>query len=136
MRGADGGPWNIICALPALWVGLLYDNKAQLEAYDLAKPFMNTAILEEGRISAAKYGLNGKLGGRKIINIAEEMIRISSLGLERRNKLDNRGIDERQFLDPLLNIVRNKKTGSEILLEKFNGIWRKNIDKVFIENAF
>ena len=136
MRGADGGPWNIICALPALWVGLLYDDKAQLEAYDLAKPFMNTSILEEGRISAAKYGLKGKLGNKKIIEIAEEMLRISSLGLERRNKLDNRGIDERQFLDPLLNIIKNKKTGSEILLQKFNGDWKKNIDKVFIENAF
>ena len=44
MRGADGGPWNIICALPALWVGLLYDNEAQLEAYDLAKPFMNVSF--------------------------------------------------------------------------------------------
>lgn len=136
MRGADGGPWNIICALPALWVGLLYDNEAQLEAYDLAKPFMNAQLLEEGRISAAKYGLNGKLGSKKIIDIAEEMIRISSLGLQRRNKLDERGVDERQFLDPLYNIIRNKKTGSEILLEKFNGIWKKNIDKVFIENAF
>ncbi len=136
MRGADGGPWNIICALPALWVGLLYDHEAQLEAYDLAKPFMNTSILEEGRISAAKHGLNGKLGSKNIIDIAEEMLRISSLGLERRNKVDHRGVDERQFLDPLSNIIRNKKTGSEILLEKFNSTWDKNIDKVFIENAF
>ena len=136
MRGADGGPWNIICALPALWVGLLYDNQAQFEAYDLAKPFMNAELLEEGRISAAKYGLNGKLGSKEIIDIAEEMIRISSSGLQRRNKLDERGLDERQFLDPLYNIIRNKKTGSEILLEKFNGIWKKNINKIFIDNAF
>ena len=136
MRGADGGPWNIICALPALWVGLLYDAEAQLEAFDLAKPFMNTSILEEGRISAAKHGLNGKLGSKNIIDIAEEMLRISSLGLERRKMLDHRGIDERQFLDPLFNIIRNKKTNSEVLLEKFNGIWKKNIDKVFIENSF
>jgi hypothetical protein len=47
-------------------VGLLYDNEAQLEAYDLAKPFMNAQLLEEGRISAAKYGLNGKLGSKKL----------------------------------------------------------------------
>ena len=65
-----------------------------------------------------------------------DRIRISSLGLQRRNKLDERGVDERQFLDPLYNIIRNKKTGSEILLEKFNGIWKKNIDKIFIDNAF
>ena len=64
------------------------------------------------------------------------MIRISSLGLQRRNKLDERSVDERQFLDPLFNIIRNKKTGSEVLLEKFNGIWEKNIEKVFIENSF
>ena len=80
--------------------------------------------------------MNGKLGSKEIIDIAEEMIRISSLGLQRRNKLDGRGIDERQFLDPLYNIIKNKKTGSEILLEKFNSIWEKNIDKVFINNAF
>jgi glutamate--cysteine ligase len=97
---------------------------------------MNAQLLEEGRISAAKFGLNGKLGSKKIIDIAEEMVRISSLGLQRRNKLDERGVDERQFLDPLYNIIKNKKTGSEILLEKFNSIWEKNIDKVFINNAF
>ena len=89
-------------------MGLLYDNEAQLEAYDLAKPFMNAQLLEEGRISAAKYGLNGKLGSKKIIDIAEEMIRISSLGLQRRNKLDERGVDERQFLDPLLILLETK----------------------------
>ena len=97
---------------------------------------MNAQLLEEGRISLQNYGLNGKLGSKKIIDIAEEMIRISSLGLQRRKMLDQRGIDERQFLDPLFNIIRNQKTGSEVLLEKFNGIWEKNIDKVFIENAF
>ena len=76
---------------------------------------MNTSILEEGRISAAKYGLKGKLGNKKIIEIAEEMLRISSLGLERRNKLDNRGVDERQFLDPLLNIIKNTKSNNRSL---------------------
>ncbi len=136
MRGADGGPWNIICALPALWVGLLYDKEAQLEAYDLAKPFMNKMLLEDTRISAAKYGLNGKIGSKNIIEIAEEMLRISSLGLERRNKLDHRGIDERQFLDPLVNIIKNKTTGSDTLLEKFRNTWQKNIDRIFSENAF
>ena len=71
---ADGGPWNIICALPALWVGI--GDKAT-RGLLLAKPFMNTSILEEGKISAAKFGLNSKLGNKKIIEIAEEMLRIS-----------------------------------------------------------
>ena len=136
MRGADGGPWNIICALPALWVGLLYDKEAQSEAYDLAKPIMNASILEEGRISAAKFALKGEIGGKSIQNLASEMLRISAYGLERRNKLDNRGLDERQFLDPLLNIIKNNETGAEKLIKKFDSSWKDNIDKIFVENAF
>src|SRR3546814_9009664 len=37
MRGADGGPWHRLCALPALWVGLLYDDTALDAAWDLCK---------------------------------------------------------------------------------------------------
>ncbi len=37
MRGADGGPWSRICALPAFWVGLLYDQGALDAAWDLVK---------------------------------------------------------------------------------------------------
>ena len=136
MRGADGGPWNIICALPALWVGLLYDGESQSEAYNLAKPLMNTSLLEEGRISAAKFGLGGNLGNKLIQDIALEMLTISSSGLARRNQLDNRGMDERQFLDPLFDIVKNKQTGAEKLLQKYSGSWNRNINKIFTENAF
>jgi glutamate--cysteine ligase len=87
MRGADGGPWNIICALPALWVGLLYDPQSQKEAYNLAKPFMNSKILEEGRVSAAKFALGGVINNISIHDIALQMLKISSDGLKRRNQL-------------------------------------------------
>src|SRR3546814_13651004 len=39
MRGADGGPWGRLCALPAFWVGLLYDDAALDAAWDLVKVF-------------------------------------------------------------------------------------------------
>ncbi len=136
MRGADGGPWNIICALPALWVGLLYDPQSQKEAYNLAKPFMNSKILEEGRISAAKFALRGVINNISIHDIALQMLKISSDGLKRRNNLDSRGIDERQFLDPLFNIVNNKKTGAEALLEKYSKSWNQKVDNIFVEDAF
>ena len=35
MRGADGGPQSMICALSALWVGLLYDEQSQAAALEL-----------------------------------------------------------------------------------------------------
>jgi len=135
MRGADGGPWNIICALPALWVGLLYDDQSQSEAFDLAKPLMDVGMLEEGRISAAKLGLGGKIGENSIEYLATEMLKISSSGLSRRNKLDKKGIDERQFLDPLFHILQNKETGAEKLLKKYNGTWSKDINRIFVENS-
>jgi glutamate--cysteine ligase len=97
---------------------------------------MNTNTLEEGRISAAKFALEGKLGNKPIQDIALEMLRISSSGLERRNQLDNRGMDERQFLDPLFDIVKNKQTGAEKLLQKYNNSWNGDINKIFTENAF
>jgi glutamate--cysteine ligase len=135
MRGADGGPWNIICALPALWVGLLYDGQSQSEAYDLAKPLMDIGALENGRVSAAKLGLAGKIGETSIEYLAREMLKISSSGLERRNNLDKKGIDERQFLDPLFHILQNKETGAEKLLKKYNGTWSKDINRIFVENS-
>ena len=136
MRGADGGPWNIICALPALWVGLLYDDESQAEAYELAKPLMSKDVLEEGRVSASKLALGGKIGKASIEHLANEMLRISSSGLERRNILDHKGIDERQFLDPLFHILHNKETGAEKLIKKYNTIWNKDINKIFIENSY
>ena len=136
MRGADGGPWNIICALPALWVGLLYDAQSQSDALSLAKPLMDANILEEGRVSAATFALNGKIGNVSIDKLASDMLDISRDGLKRRNKIDARGLDESQFLDPLFYILDNKQTGAEKLLQKYNGSWNKNIDKIFIENSF
>jgi glutamate--cysteine ligase len=64
------------------------------------------------------------------------MLKISSSGLERRNKLDHKNSDERQFLDPLFNIVRNKETGAEKLLKKYNTSWNQDINRIFIENSF
>ena len=136
MRGADGGPWNIICALPALWVGLLYDSQSQSDALSLAKPLMDANILEEGRVSAATFALNGMIGNVSIDKLASDMLDISRDGLKRRNKIDGRGLDESQFLDPLFYILDNKQTGAEKLLQKYNGSWNKNIDKIFIENSF
>ena len=136
MRGADGGPWNIICALPALWVGLLYDSQSQSDALSLAKPLMDANLLEEGRVSAATFALNGMIGNVSIDKLASDMLDISRDGLKRRNKIDARGLDESQFLDPLFYILDNKQTGAEKLLQKYNGSWNKNIDKIFIENSF
>ena len=136
MRGADGGPWSRICALPALWVGLLYDEKSLNDAYNLSKDFMQVNILEKARFSAAKEGLNGFIGKVQIKEIAKEILNISYQGLKRRNNLDEKGISETQYLDPLLNIIDNDKTSAEELLERYNNVWSGNINKIFEKEVF
>ena len=135
MRGADGGPWNRICVLPAFWVGLLYDKKSLNQAYNLSKEFMQKELLEEARISSAKFGLNGKIGKIQIKELAKQVLDISFQGLERRNYLDKKGISETQFLDPLFNIVEGE-TAAEQMLNKFENQWDKNIDKIFENEIF
>ena len=136
MRGADGGPWSRICALPALWVGLLYDEKSINDSFNLAKNFMNYKILENARISAAKYGLRGKIGKFKFIEVANKMLEISYQGLKRRNYLDKKGISETQFLDPLFNIIERNETAADEMIKKFNLEWNRNINKVFEKEIF
>ena len=100
MRGADGGPWSRICALPALWVGLLYDEKSLNDAYNLSKDFMQVNILEKARLSAAKEGLNGFIGKVQIKEIAKEILNISYQGLKRRNNIDEKGISRNSIFRP------------------------------------
>lgn len=131
MRGADGGPWNRICALPAFWVGILYDEQSLNDAYNLSREFMDTSLLRDARLSAAKSGFHGKIGKYFIYDIAKKLLDISYEGLKRRNFIDEKGISETQYLDPLLNMIQSKKTGAQELIEKYNNSWQHNIHNIF-----
>lgn len=122
MRGADGGPWNMICALPALWVGLLYDDDALTAAEDLAKG-LTAEDVADARMEAATHGFGGSIGGRNIGDIAQEMVSIAASGLARRGYLDKKGEDEQYYLDPIRELVDSRKTRAEILLDLYHGDW-------------
>ncbi|WP_242183343.1 glutamate--cysteine ligase [Sphingomonas sp. CARO-RG-8B-R24-01] len=131
MRGADGGPWGRICALPALWVGLLYDAQALDAAWDLVKHW----TIEERqalRDSVPKLGLDSPIaGGRKLRDIAGEVLDIAHAGLATRARLDTSGNNETGFLDPLREVVRSGKVPAEVLLEKYHGVWGGDVSKVY-----
>jgi glutamate--cysteine ligase len=131
MRGADGGPWDRICALPALWVGLLYNDAAHDAAWDVVKswsPDERQAL----RNSVPKLGLDAPIaGGRTLREIAGEVLDISHAGLTARARLDGDGANETGFLDPLREIVRSGKVPAELLLEKFHGAWADDISLVY-----
>ncbi len=136
MRGADGGPWNKICALPALWVGLLYDNGALDAAWDVVK---NWTIEERQALRDAvpKLALNAPIPGGGILrDIAGEVLDIANAGLTARARVDASGSNETGFLDPLRDIVRSGKVPAELLLERYHGAWGGDVSKVYDEMRF
>ena len=135
MRGADGGAWNMICALPALWVGLLYDEESLAAAEELAKG-LTAQDVSQARHEVAQRGLSGEIGGRAILPLAREMVSIAHDGLYRRGKQDSSGNDETGFLQPIRHIVDSGTTQAEILLKHYYGDWQENIQPLYREFQF
>jgi glutamate--cysteine ligase len=136
MRGADGGPWGRICALPAFWVGLLYDGTALDAAWDVVKHW----TIEERqtlRDSVPKLALDAPIpGGGKLRDIAGEVLDIANAGLAARARFDASGSNETGFLDPLREIVRSGKVPAQVLLDKYHGAWGGDVSKVYDEMRF
>ena len=135
MRGADGGPWNRLCALPAFWVGLLYDDAALDAAWDLVKDF-SRAERHAQRDGVPRHALGLPFRGGRLQDLAREALRIAAAGLGRRARLNARGEDERDFLAPLLETVEAGRTPAEYKLALFHGEWGGDIDRVFSEFAY
>lgn len=135
MRGADGGPWRGICALPALWVGLLYDETALDEAEALVKDWDADAV-DKLRNDVPAKALNAEINGSSVLDVSREVLKISKGGLQRRACLNGEGFDERLFLVPLEEIIAAKRTTAEHLLWMYNGPWQQDTKRVFEEMAF
>jgi len=134
MRGADGGPWNRICALPALWVGLLYDQTALDAAWDLVKDW-DMAGREALRSAVPKLGLDAPLpGGGTLRDIAGEVLAIARSGLNARGRVNEAGDNEAGFLAPLDEILASGKVPAQVLLDKFHGEWGGDISRVYDES--
>ena len=136
MRGADGGPWNRICALPAFWVGLLYDQTALDGAWDRVKHW-TMEEREALRNAVPEHGLDTPLPrGGKLNDLAKEILDISSAGLTARNRLNTSGDNESGFLDPLREVVAKGKSPAAQLLDRYHGEWNGDVSKIYDEMSF
>jgi glutamate--cysteine ligase len=135
MRGADGGPWRRICALPAFWVGLLYDSQAQAAAAQLVADWTD-ADHTYLRAEVPKLALNTEFRGRPLMALAKEVVAISRAGLARRARIDESGVDEVHHLDTLEDILERGLTPAEIKLANYEGRWKGDVDPIFSEYAY
>jgi glutamate--cysteine ligase len=135
MRGADGGPWNRVCALPAFWVGLLYDESALDAAWALVADFTRQErhALRDG---VPRQALKLPFRGGTVRELALEALKIAAHGLERRARLNSSGADERFHLDPLIEFAEANQTPAERKLELFHGRWAGSVDPLFREFAY
>ena len=137
MRGADGGPWRRLCALPAFWVGLMYDQSALDAAWDIAKGW-DAETREALRVAASVDGLQARVGDIHMHDLAREVLALSEAGLKARARAGAGGLvpDETHFLNALKESIETGKTPADELLERYHGDWNGDLSRIYAEYSY
>ncbi len=135
MRGADSGPWRRLCALPALWTGLLYHQPSLDAAWDIVKGW-SAAERQALRDAVPREGLKATIAGRSVREIAAEVLVLARTGLAARGIAGCKGKPETAFLDVLDETVTSGKTAADNLLDLYNGAWKGDISRVFRDFSY
>ncbi len=135
MRGADSGPWQRLPALSAFWVGLLYDDGALDQAWQMVKGW-SAGERQQLRDDVPRLGFKATIGNRDLYEITRDCLALAQAGLRRRARTDHDGRDETRYLEPLDQILETGRTPAEQMLDKFNGPWNGSIESAYQEYAF
>jgi len=135
MRGADGGPWRRICALPAFWVGLLYDDEAIQAVEDFTRDWTFEEV-QRLRDTVPVEGLSASFRNHDLRETARKVLAIARTGLANRACRNREGYDETGFLAPLEEIVARGTTSAQEMVAAYNTRWGGSIEPVFLEHAY
>ena len=119
VRGADAGKWDMICALPAFWTGILYDEEILNDLWEETENWSQEGILKLYQ-EVPNKGLQSNLMGKNLSEIGTWLLNISKQGLNKRGYLNSDGQDESIHLEKLQNIIKEQKTPADVLIEEFN----------------
>ncbi|MCA0204433.1 MAG: glutamate--cysteine ligase [Proteobacteria bacterium] len=137
MRGADGGQWRRLCALPAFWVGLLYDQSSLDAAWDLCKHW-DAETREALRKAASIDGLQAETHGVNMLTLARELVGIAEAGLKARARPGAGGLipDETHFLNALKESVETGMVPADELLAHYRGDWQGDLSRIYAEYSY
>jgi len=124
MRGADAGSKAHLSALPAFWVGLMYDQGALDAAWDLVKG-LSAGTREGLRVAASEKALQGEADGIRLLDLARETLKLSRQGLEAR------GLAEERFLDILDADAAKGEVQADRLLRAYETEWKKDLTPIY-----
>ena len=132
MRGADGGPWRRLCALPAFWVGLCYDQTTLDAAWDLVKDW-DAETRENLRVAASQNGLNASVDGIELLALSKEVVALAHQGLESRARKGANGLlaNETHFLNALHDTLASGKSPADELIQLYNTEWQQDVSSIF-----
>ncbi len=135
MRGADAGPQARLCALSALWTGILYDATSLDGAWELVKSW-TAAERQALRSAVPMLGLKAPIRNTTAQKIAREMVALARAGLSRRGRLNGAGDNETIFLSELETIAETGVSPAEQLLSLYRGAWKGDLKRAFVDVRF
>lgn len=135
MRGADAGPWRRICALPAFWVGLLYESDV-LGAVQREVANWTAEEVIDLRNRVPREGLKASFRGETVLDVARRVVALASEGLRRRHRIGPSGADERIYLRTVEETVTTGLSPADRLLQEYSQEWGGDITQYFRRYAY
>ena len=136
IRSMDACSWDLICSQPAFWIGILYNDEAIDKTNEIVEGWTQN---DRNLINnlAPLEGLQTKFKNSDLLDIAQKLFEISKSGLDKRNILvKNEKYNETFYLKDLEQNLSNGHSPADLLINKYNGKWKKNIKKIYEEEIF
>jgi len=129
VRGADAVPPGLVCALPAFWKGLFYDDVALQASLDLVRPWTHAQV-DALHADVARRGLQAESPDGPVLEVARELVQLSEAGLRRIAAHNSRGETEELFLEPVQRILDRGSSPARAALEHWEGPWNAQVSRL------
>jgi glutamate--cysteine ligase len=135
VRAADSQPPETMLALPAVMKGVLYESDAAESAWDLVRRWSweeRQALYAE----VHRLGMRARIRGITVGDLARELIAIAASGLARQGRVNDRGEDERVYLEHLEDMVRTGRSLAKLVADRWDGEWHRDVARLIAHTTY